>query len=215
MRRTQGDIFCGWAAQGLVWLPERGMGYYPVRPDGVYDEQYFAKYMLYAETPRGRHLNEIRTSLVARHAGREAALIDVGIGCGAFIEERGPGAWGFDVNPAGVAWLEDRGLFRDPRQDPAPILTFWDSLEHIPEPGPFLAGAQEWAFVSLPIFRDADHVLRSRHFRRDEHCWYWTRGGFIAWMGEHGFSCVEHGTPESLAGREDIHTFVFRRERDG
>jgi len=67
------------------------------------------------------------------------------------------------------------------------------------------------AFVSLPIFRDAHHARTSKHFRPDEHYWYWTRAGFI-WFAERcGFSVIEHNTMESLAGREDIETFVLAR----
>jgi hypothetical protein len=31
-------------------------------------------------------------------------------------------------------------------------------------------------------------------------------------MAEEGFDCLEHTTSESLLGREDIGTFVFRRD---
>ena len=68
-------------------------------------------------------------------------------------------------------------------------------------------------FLCLPLFTGPEHVLRSKHFRPDEHYWYWTYEGLLWWMGEHGFTCIEHGTPESLLGREDIHTFVFNRRK--
>lgn len=203
-------VFCEWRDAGLVWLPERGMGYYPVN-DEPYDDAYFRKYVEYSDTDLGRRLDTLRIDLVRRWAGPGAAVIDIGIGAGAFIEARGGETYGYDINPRAVTWLKDRQLWRDPREQAADALTFWDSLEHIRDPAPMLAQAREWVFMSLPIFTGPDHVLRSRHFRRDEHCWYWTRGGLIRWMAEHGLAVVEHGTPESIAGREDIHTFAFRR----
>lgn len=199
--------FRGWAAEGLVWLPERGMGYYPVR-EQPYDEAYFAKYEAYARTEMGLAITAARVELVRRHA-RGEVVVDIGIGCGAFVEAMD--CYGFDINPAGARWLQQHGAFWNPYKREAGALTFWDCLEHIHDPAPLLAHAREWVFCSLPLFEGPEHVLRSKHFRRDEHCWYWTRAGLIGWMAEHGFRCVEHNTAESLLGREDIHSFAFRR----
>ena len=210
---TPDAVFTAWEATGLVWLPERGMGYLPVA-DAPYDAAYWAKYEEYALTEMGRRLTALRCDLVSRHAGDRATVIDVGIGCGDFLVHRGGETFGYDINPVAVAWLKDRFAFRDPHDQPADALTFWDALEHIPDPGPILANARGWVFCSLPIVPgDGPPRLDWKHLRRDEHCWYWTRAGFIGWMAAHGFECVEHGTPESLAGREDIETFAFRRVR--
>lgn len=200
------------ATMALAWDAEAGVGYLPLDPtEAPYDDAYFAKYERYADTAMGRRLNDIRVDLIVRHAGRPS-VIDVGIGCGAFIDRRGWPTYGYDINPAGVAWLKDRHLFRDPHEQPADALTFWDSLEHIARPAPILANARRWVFASLPIVPgDGPPDPAWKHYRTDEHCWYWTRDGFIGWMADHGFRCVEHGTPETLVGREDIHTFAFRR----
>lgn len=197
---------------GLTWYPERGMGYYPVRGNGsVYDRAYFEKYCQYAQTELGRQLTLARVSLVDRYLPH-GPLLDVGIGSGAFVETRGRGAptFGFDINPAAIAWLMEKELYRDPMEGAIAGMSFWDSLEHLPEPELTLAHT-EWAFMSLPVFTGPDHVLGSKHFRRDEHLWYFTRDGLIRWMGVQGFRCREHNTMESLLGREDIHTFVFER----
>lgn len=202
------------AEDGLTWYPERALGYYPVsaRPSAVYDQGYFAQYQAYAATEMGRQITHARLALLDRHLPQEAVL-DVGIGAGAFLEARGRSAptFGFDINPVGVSWLMERDLFRDPLAGPIAGMTFWDSLEHIADPEPILANAT-WVFASLPIFTGPEHVLRSKHFKRDEHCWYFTREGLIGWMDALGFRCVEHNTSESLLGREDIGTFAFRRE---
>lgn len=202
----------------LVWLPELGMGYFPARDAGVYDASYFAKYQAYAETPMGRELTDFRVELVAAHLEPRSSVVDVGIGCGAFLQAMqrtclDVTAYGFDVCPEAIRWLSDREILVDfwapmARWD---ALTFWDVLEHIPNPTLALRRARRWAFVTIPTFQDADHVLRSKHFRKDEHRWYWTRAGFIAWADANGFRCVDHSTRESLLGREDVETFVLRR----
>jgi SAM-dependent methyltransferase len=208
-------VFASWVSGDLVWLPERGMGYYPVT-EQPYDAAYFEKYRGYAETELGRQLTAQRVAMVCRHLLPGAVVLDVGIGSGQFVEAIAEAGWaslGFDINPAGVEWLLEGGRFWDPREQAVEALTFWDALEHIPDPAAYLAGAREWVFVSLPIFDGPEQVLRSKHFRPDEHCWYWTREGLINWMAHHRFRCVEHNTNETLLGREDVHSFAFRRIR--
>jgi hypothetical protein len=207
--------FAAAAEAGLVWLPERGMGWLHV-DEAPYDAAYFEKYRGYAVTDMGAAITAARIELVRRYCGPCAALVDVGIGSGDFLEalvmDGFTRAGGYDVNPAGIEWLRRRGWYVDPYERPVDALTLWDALEHIPEAARLLAGVRQWVFVSLPIVPgDGPPPADWKHLRRDEHCWYWTRRGLLWWMGEQGFECIEHGTPESLLGREDIETFVFRR----
>ena len=44
-----------------------------------------------------------------------------------------PFTWGYDVNPAGVAWLKDQEKLWNPYRQPCLAMSFWDSLEHIPD----------------------------------------------------------------------------------
>lgn len=205
--------FAQWSGDSLVWLPERGMGFFPVK-DAPYDAAYFAKYQGYAATPMGRALTEARIELVARHWRGE--LVDVGIGCGDFVAARteatGALTLGCDVNPLAIDWLNARCLWLDPAHESVAAASFWDSLEHIPQPDLILANVRQFVFVSLPIFADVAHVLRSKHYRKDEHCWYWTRAGFLAWMAAQGWQPVEHNVMETALGREDIETFAFKRQ---
>lgn len=197
----------------LTWWPEIGIGWYPVEA-GIepYDAEYFARFDRDAQTPIGRALMMARCDFVDRHY--QGMLVDVGIGSGAFIERRSheQTTWGYDVNPAGIKWLEERKLFADPYRAPFDAMTLWDVLEHIPYYPPLLANVHKWLFVSTPIFRDAEHVLRSKHFRPDEHCWYWTKPGLVYAMKQCGFVLVSESTVETDLGREDIGTFAFRRE---
>lgn len=197
----------------LIWIQALGVGYFPVEVlEGTYDQAYFDRYAAQADGQIGKALNGARCEVVSRHWG--GGVLDVGIGSGAFLmARRAEGIEtdkGADINPAGLDWLRERGMLSDLAAG-CEAATFWDSLEHMERPDKALDRVSRIAFVSLPIFRDAAHVLRSKHFRPDEHFWYWTRAGFIAFADRCGFDVIEHNTMESLAGREDIETFVLER----
>ncbi len=61
-----------------------------------------------------------------------------------------------------------------------------------------MARAGQWVFVSLPVFKIAEHILTSRHYRKDEHIWYFTDEGIRRWFGSQGFDCAEQNTIESM-----------------
>lgn len=207
-------LFNRYAADRLTWLPELGLGWYPTPTgDAVYNRAYWERYQAMDATPMGRELTDMRAALVAEHYG-DGQMVDVGIGGGAFVMAR-PRTYGADINPHAIQWLQDVGMWHPgvTRLSPVIAASFWDSLEHIHDPTAILAHVLQWVFVSLPIFRGPDHVLASKHFRKDEHCWYFTHDGFIRFMRDHGFLCRHWDVRESDAGREDIRTYAFRRLR--
>lgn len=196
-------------AERLQWLPEMGVGWYPVKEAAQpYDRAYWERYQGYDASPTGDALTAARVALVYRYW--HGPMVDVGIGGGRFVRQR-PDTRGYDVNPHAVAWLEGKGLWFDPNHWPVPALSFWDSLEHIADPTEMLSSAERYVFMSLPIFNGPDHVLTSRHYRKDEHYWYFTDAGLRNFMRRHGFELVERNTMEQACGREDIGTYVFRR----
>jgi len=143
-------------------------------------------------------------------------LLDYGIGSGAFIERRnqfGRRTYGYDINAAGIAWLKARMLWLNVpiHNEPIRAMSLWDVLEHIDDFPAVLDKVSDWLFLSLPIFRDADHVLRSKHYRKDEHFWYFTRRGLINVMADLGFELIIESDMEIKAGREDIGAFAFKR----
>lgn len=208
----------------LAWFPELGYGYFEcvqAAPGDVYDQAYFDRYAAQADTDTGRRLMAARVDLVKRHVGDLSLgfrrTLDVGIGCGAFVEamrHTGFACAGYDVNPAGIAWLQARDAYADLYAGQHPVVTFWDALEHIREPAQALARCSDWVFVALPIFRDAEHVLASKHYRKDEHYHYWTRDGFRRFAEACGFRVVDIVATETALGREDVETFVLRRRPD-
>ncbi|WP_227136727.1 class I SAM-dependent methyltransferase [Kosakonia radicincitans] len=191
----------------LAFFPELGIGHYPVPESRPYDGDYFEKYQKMAETDMGRKLTQARVDFVRRHFA--GPVTDVGIGCGQFVEAIN--GQGYDVNPRGIEWLINRGAYHDIYAHKASALTFWDVLEHIDDPVRAISQATEWVFVSVPIFSNAEHILCSRHFRKDEHIWYWTHEGIIRWFSSNGFICKEHNTIESELGRDGIGTYAFMR----
>ena len=194
------------AATHLQWFPEIQIGWYPVT-DQPYDAAYWAKYLKMDDTAVGAALTRARVQLMAPYySGGD--VVDVGIGGGRFVRERL--AMGFDINPQAVAWLKSQDVFLDPYVEKVEAATFWDSLEHIHDPLPLLANVRRWVFVSCPIFEGPEHVLRSRHYRKDEHCWYFTARGLEGFMAGAGFVLRETNPVESQ-WREDIRSFVFER----
>lgn len=199
----------------LQWFPELGFGFFPVRNDRApYDAAYWDKYRGYADTELGAKLTAARLAFVRKHW--DGSLCDIGIGSGQFVEAAAAGihchdTTGYDINPVAVRWLCGRGLYRDPHVEPVEAFTFWDSLEHLADPWGLAARASRWLFISIPIFRDVEHVLASKHFRRDEHYWYFTREALVRELGARQFDLRDWDGFESRLGREDILSFAFER----
>lgn len=198
---------------GLVWFPEKGLGYYPVKKTH-YDDQYFNEYVRMAHTAMGESLNEFRTALVNKYT--KGLVLDVGIGCGTFMKRRG-NCIGFDVCPKAIYQLQRSDQFFNPYNGAGAWkdikgVTFFDSLEHMEWPELIFDNiTDQFIFVSIPIFRDAEHVISSRHFKKEEHFLYFTDQGFINYMASYGFESLERRDDEIRCGREDIYTYVFQR----
>jgi len=195
-----------WLADSLQWYPEKGCGFFPVR-DTPYNAAYFEKYEGYADTEQGRAITDARVAFASTYC--VMLTVDVGIGCGQFVNTFD--CLGYDVNPAGVRWLRDRNLWHDPYAEPIEHATFWDSFEHIKNPAPLLANIRHSLVMTIPIFDGPEHVLRSKHYRKDEHYWYFTDAGLKKYMADHGFRCVAQNSMEQALGREGVETYAFTR----
>jgi len=194
----------------LRWDVNKAIGFLDIQPRD-YDAAYFNKYEKYAETEMGKRLNNHRLDFVARNY--LGSLLDVGVGSLQFVLSRDD-TFGFDVNPIAVQKLEALHLYADPYELHFPAYSFFDSFEHIKHPTTLLESmfVGTMVFMSIPIFKDVNHILRSKHFRPDEHFWYFTPQGLIRYMLDHGFLCVDLDNFEIRVGREDILSFAFRKQ---
>ncbi|MGH8953152.1 MAG: class I SAM-dependent methyltransferase [Acidimicrobiia bacterium] len=198
------------AREALSW--RNGIGFLDLgqNAQAIYNLGYWQEYAQRAATAMGKTLTANRVQLVNRFVGHDA-VCDIGIGSGAFITQRGGETFGYDVNPVAVAWLHQHDRWINPYLVKVDHATFWDSLEHIRDPGQVLGDVRRHVFIATPIYRDRGHCLGSKHFKPGEHCWYWTHDGLVRFMDVYGFSYIEHSDVETQLGREDVGTYVFRR----
>jgi hypothetical protein len=193
----------------LTWDGE--YGHYPVFLDGQYDESYFNNYARLKCTGMGQEITHFRVAITDKYF-KFKEYVDVGPGACHFVEASG--AYGFDINPTTNARLKQLGRYVDPKvMDDFEVLTFWDSLEHLEmsEIDDLLRRTTVGCVVSMPIYNDREHVLRSRHFKPREHMHYWTDSGFVRFMTEKGFRLLEKNDTETALGREGVRTYVFSR----
>lgn len=194
----------------FLWSEELGYGWHTA-PAMNYDSGYFAHYQKLDATPMGAALTKARVELVSKYSP-SGSIVDIGIGGGRFVEDGR--TMGYDVCPDAVRWLKDCGRWVNVYGEacqPIDAIACWDSLEHIPEPEKLLARVREWLFVSMPIYKDMNDVLTSKHYKPGEHLHYWTLAGFIAWCERQGFEVQEINHAEDELGREGITSFAFRR----
>jgi SAM-dependent methyltransferase len=185
-----------------------------------YDLDYFQKYQRYENSPIARAINRGRIKLVQKYCG-QSAIIDIGIGSGEFLrvndQTRGAhAAYGFDVNPYAVELLNEENRFINPYLGIPEVfggMTCWDSLEHLRNPDVLVKCLHpgQHLFLSLPIFFDLRRIRESKHYRPNEHFYYFTERGLVRWLREFGFELLERSTFEIVAGREDIYSYAFQR----
>ncbi len=197
----------------LVINLTKHMAYQTDRTNPIsYDSEYLQKIK---DKTNKKKISIIRKKLVDEHTP-SGMILDMGCGDCSFIDTAYR-VYGYDIIPEIVKELKDKNIYRDPIElMPSDIvaLTCWDSLEHMAEPKRFLSKiTTQTLYVSIPIIRDIRRTRQWKHYRPDEHFWYFECTGFIQWMKEQGFSCIFVCDDEVEEGeREDIMTFVLRRE---
>ena len=143
-----------------------------VPPDpSIYDRSYSVKYKRYAQTEAGDRLTRIRFDTVSKFVEPDDTLLDFGCGSGRFVAECksvGIAASGFDINPySGFCDVADLlGTHK--------IVTFWDSLEHLPDPARIIRKLNpEYVFVCTPSIDDFHGSLKDllgwHHCYPEEH----------------------------------------------
>lgn len=195
----------------LSYCQEKGLAYQTKMRDSVkYDKNYFNKCLSYKNSDIAKKINSSRVKLVRKYI--TSPVLDIGIGSGEFIETYGRNAFGYDINPEAVGYLKSRGIYNG-SLDMFQAITFWDALEHVINPEAYFRKIQPgtFVFVSIPIFKNLEEITESKHYRPNEHYYYFTKQGFIDWMSTYNFKLKELNKNEIDAGRESIQTFVFQK----
>jgi hypothetical protein len=182
-----------------------------------YDAPYVAKYEALPQAA----LSRIRADLALD--GDVRTVCDVGYGTGAFLQEclnRVPGAgiFGFDVSP----------YPRPPFITPAPdwvdrewdALTFFDSLEHMPDLGFVRRLRARKVVVSLPWCHwraeGAEWFMAWKHRKPGEHLWHFEPTSLQRLFAHAGYRMASCGHPEDAVRKPvdclpNVLTCVFRR----
>lgn len=183
---------------------------YQKRPkEYEYGQEYFDMYASYEGNQASERILSAKNTTINRWYTGE--VLDVGIGSGEFIKSR-PGTYGCDINPAGIEWLEERGLYDDHIESFGGVC-FWDVLEHARDPSLYLKRISQGAFLfcSLPVYTDLCDVKTSKHYKPDEHLYYFLRDQFGRWAEFYDFELLEYNDLLAEAGREGIGTYVLRK----
>jgi hypothetical protein len=136
----------------------------------VYDNEYLQKYMKNANTELGRTIYRCRWELIQKYI-KEGSLLDYGCGPNAFNDQGSDvfDRYGYDINPySGFNKIPFR------RWD---IVTFWDSLEHIPNFYETIKRFDaKWLFITCPNVESVQgSITQWRHYRPEEHLFYFDR----------------------------------------
>ena len=209
----------GQKSDNLIICEQYGVAYQRNMAKKIkYQKKYFDSYVEYRGTEVSKKLNGFRVTKVISHLPPNATVLDVGIGAGEFVDICPLETAGFDINPFGIKWLEDKKKFYDVNKkknfDDIKAFCFWDVLEHIEKPDVLFSkmAKDSMVFVSIPIVNNFDNIENWKHYKPGEHLYYFTLKGFITWMDDWGFSMIDSSSGEMTAGREDIYTFVFKKD---
>lgn len=208
--------------ESLQWIEPLGIGYFPcdeyLEVEGikeVYGKEYYDKYSGYSKTKQGEDITAYRNRVIAPYLDQGDFILDFGCGSGQFVNSRA-NCYGYDINPATVDYLIDiRKYFFIAQPVPGNKrgICFWDSFEHIKDiTSLWWLQRFEYAFMTIPIFTDKKSILTSKHFRLDEHYWYFTKNGLELIMSGYGFRPYKWDfVGETAYGRESVATVVFGR----
>jgi hypothetical protein len=204
----------------MIYCYGDGYIYDEAPPEVVYDNGYSDKLDNYRENViMHRVINTLRCEIVHRYGRQDKRVLDIGCGNMDFMNmyhaEYNPQIFGYDVIPKTVDNLKYVNAWIDIKDDSIAhidVFTMWDVFEHIKIHDEILEKIPKYSYLimSLPIFQDLNKIEESNHYRPGEHLWYFTHEGIKRYMENKGFMLIEHNNHETVAGRKQIKTYVFR-----
>lgn len=181
-----------------------------------YNLEYYNKCRDYAGTEIAHCLNKRRLELLLSVGG--GPVLDIGVGSGEFLDCLSCEKFGYDINPHAELMLKKKSIYLNPYSNDSSkyihALTMWDSLEHIPSPSElFDKISVKHVLISTPIINDFSVLESWKHYRPNEHLYYFSESGLISYMGALGFRVEDVNSLECECGRLDIGSFVFTAEK--
>lgn len=167
-------------------------------------------------------MSYLRISLLASIMGYDAfaaaRVLELGPGAGTLmntLKKHCASVDGFDVVPSPHSTVSETDSLRS-KWD---LLIACDVIEHMPDSESFFDYDFEWAYISIPAMpADVEKMSTWRHFKPDQHLWYFTRPDFCRWVERHGYEIKYSGHTEDLIRRRwddnepNISNFVIRRK---
>jgi SAM-dependent methyltransferase len=155
-----------------------------------------------------------RLRLVRRHAPVPGRALDVGCAAGYFLRVLGEAGWdvsGVEVSPFVARFAQERygissirvGTIEEAGFPPASfdLVTFWDVIEHLPDPRSALRAARALLKASGVLLLETQNVRslaaralgrRWQHFKQPEHLYHFDRRTLARLLGEAGLEVVEN-----------------------
>ena len=188
-------IFETFAKDELQWLNRLGIGFYNTPKCSI------------ASKDVAKSLIDERIQLVKKYTSLD--VLDIGskqFAIAASLDM--PNVKCFSTNKDDVKLLVDNKLYRHPFKG-ATSLTFWNTFQNIADPRLHLSGADEYVFISCPIYNEVSEVRKV-----DGQFWYFTVNGIVNFMKPFGFEIQEVNWMEKWYIQDNIGTFVFKRTSD-
>ena len=183
--------------------------------DFDYTTTYFNHYRNLENTVMDLKITNERIKLVKKYSSD--IVCDFGIGCGSFISKMKKNIFGYDINPIGINWLKENKIYINPYCDDHNHIkcwTLWDVLEHLKNPFDFLKiiNPNDFLFLSIPIFNSFSNLSKNKHFKPNEHLFYYKEEGLIKLCKNMNFILLESDNIETELGRENIKRYVFQKK---
>ena len=192
-----------------------------------YEKDYWQKYVDYRGTETSKAINDARINLIKRYCKPQAKILDIGIGSGEFIQTATLNSFithGYDVNNVAKEWLQIRNIWynieEESVKDDYDAITMWDVMEHMKNPSQLLSkiASGTLVFISIPCFENfhkngrlLQGIKESKHYRPNEHYYYFSKKSLCEFMKLCGFETLEMNQKEIEAGRVDIYSFAFKK----
>lgn len=171
-----------------------------------YTETYSAiRYNTPETLKKGPLLARIRERIILDHtefSKDKTKVLDVGYGNGTFLRHLRDSGWrslyGNDISgyrcPTDVTVVDD--IFNQEFN----VVTFWDVLEHFPDPSVIKDLKTDYIGVSLPwchwMEMGVDWFANWKHRKPDEHLHHFNHLSLPEFFNTYGYDCVYLGNPE-------------------